>query len=296
MASIASLLDGPPRPRKRALAPAPPGPKRAKHEPSLAALSPRPKAPCGKTAARPPRSPGSPARLAAATATQDRFARSRTVGQTHRDKQRVEYKEMDVEVDILHSETNLLSGLVTTTAAPAGHRAGAHVARVSHADRVVAPPNLAAIVGERALTPALVGGLLELLAARRNMTAAARAPRRRPGLVGPADPARIAAAVEVARDNFAEEAPGGADAGFGALVELHDRMQMFQAENNAADAEDHLDRPPPVPEVPSGRGKGAKKCSRCNKFKSAGSGHGRSKCDDHQLISSRIPYPAPMAP
>lgn len=40
------------------------------------------------------------------------------------------------------------------------------------------------------------------------------------------------------------------------------------------------------------RGEGAKRCSRCNRVKFTGSGHGRSKCDDGYSISSLVPYPA----
>lgn len=40
------------------------------------------------------------------------------------------------------------------------------------------------------------------------------------------------------------------------------------------------------------RGDGAKRCSRCHKYKIAGSGHGRSQCDDGYGISSVVPYPA----
>ncbi len=76
---------------------------------------------------------------------------------------------------------------------------------------------------------------------------------------------------------------------------MHEDWAEFEVMNDHADVEDHLEKPEEADAAEAeatGRGKGPKRCSRCKKLKNAGSGHGRSKCDDHQLISSSIPYPA----
>lgn len=204
---------------------------------------------------------------------------------------------------------------VATRDRPEDHLLTESEARARGMHRLAAPT--VAILGMRYISTSLAVVLLEFLGVRRNLVSSAPDPgrrrRRRGSFRAPPTAAQANEicryAVELFRDDAARFGVANrhefVDAKLGALGIALQRWSEHEKRNNPApfhaDDDDELSDPPSSPTRPDAaefgspgrrRGEGAKKCSRCNRLKFTGSGHGRSKCADGYSISSLIPYPA----
>lgn len=227
-----------------------------------------------------------------------RYHRSRVFGQTHRRNERAAQDARQAGVLALREERTLLQSLVDAGAdwrerpdvAPAPLRA---LARPTHALSAAT----ATALGTDAVSGSVAFGLLALRAARS-------------GLLGRVQPGDADAAVAAAGDAFRAEATGApADlAGvhlqlqFAGLAKCHSTWTKAEAAGfgpaGPSPRSAESDTPGSVrggirSPIRRRRGFGPKKCTRCKKLKSAGSGHGRSSCDDGVSVALNVPYPAP---
>lgn len=249
----------------------------------------------------------------------DRFAKSRSVGQTHRDNEKYFSDTMQKDVEKLRAENVLLFAMLTVNHGQARNGASAHMAALlRNRERAEAAGfhrlsnRAATILGLGVLSGAMAMIMLELIAARRNLIAVSdlntsNRRRRRTTLSAPAQGV-VEGIILAGLDKLRKEGSAfnvvpqyWVDSCLDSLRCAHKNWAEHEQSAGAPIFEDE-----PFSESEAGRsirnrvespkprpGEGPKRCSRCRKFKTAGSGHGRSKCDDHMLISSSIPYPAP---
>lgn len=246
-----------------------------------------------------------------------KYHKSRIFGQTHRNNERALEQRLESEIMALQRERAMLSSLLAHNAIFMDHRASPDSSLSSFSSPSVSQyrlaPKTAAVLGTDAISGTIAATLLEIVSLRRNVippVCDSRTPRRRrSGLVAPPQ-SMYEALFKWARQAFANEFLGSeedrvlyVEQQFRILTNLHSKwaqqerdfgpLSMFP--NNEYQGLSDLTSGP-AQEYPARtrrrKGCGPRRCTRCKKIKHAGSGHGRSNCDDGVSVSRSIPYPA----
>lgn len=228
----------------------------------------------------------------------DKYHRSRAFGQTHRANALAQETRRAVELDDLRREHALLCSLrdraLDLRAVVPPNNASPH-GSAAYGELCSLSPTAAAVLGVPAVDGPTAIALVELTALRRNMVCAGAARERAPPPAGALDTVFRHAAARWA-------SIGGAAHAARRLAELDMLRKRWDAAEAARDAAPaHLSDSPEgdavadEEEADARRGLGPRRCTRCKKVKLAGSGHGRSSCDDGVSVALAVPYPAPPA-
>lgn len=230
--------------------------------------------------------PPTPSRADVNDVRADRYHRSRAFGQTHRANALAQENRRAVELDDLRREHALLRSLLSR-AEDVHIGAAPPPVWTPHTRTHALGARAAAVLGTRELDGTTALALLELTALRRNLTGGVASRERAPPPSPALDNVFRTAAARYSAEN---SAPAHAAARLATLDALRERWDGAEALRDAIDeaVEDEED-------ARARRGLGPRRCTRCKKVKLAGSGHGRSSCDDGVSVALDIPYPAPPA-
>lgn len=224
-----------------------------------------------------------------------KFARSRSFSQTHRDNERLYESETRRAVSDLTAEDALLNSLLSAHNCDDDKENIAFPASPSDTHGLHVSAATAQILGMCTVSPSIAAAMLEFIAARRNYfplnTSSKR--RRRRSLRAATSAEATDVIIRRAIKRFAKESRGGDQA----RREYISRQLQVLSTVHAAWAADEgsgrvpeLDMQESIAEAPDAggylAGPGARRCKRCRQWKTAGSGHGRSKCSDGTLTAT----------
>ncbi len=185
----------------------------------------------------------------------ERLLKSREFGAAHRANVEASIAQQEAELEALRNDHAVLRAVIqhqSSTPIDNNLPVSSATSRVLGADRIC---------------PVIALALLEIIAMRRNILYIN--PQERGSLLE-----NVMALTELNWMNNQQEAR------FDQLEHLHTAWGEAEASiSRYYDASSNSRQPP-------------RRCSRCQKVKLAGSGHGRSACDDGIAVSLSVPYPA----
>jgi len=218
----------------------------------------------------------------------ERFAASRIIGQKHRDKEANTVDNLRAQVDTLLTK-NLALRSSTAKYYSSYSSAEAAMYQYSYPYSYQLSPRSSKVLGSAIgyyWTGAACLILLELIAIRRNLVTFARdaSKRRRKNVLEcPPDPAIY---DRMLRNYYYHYSRMPWDA----VLAAHEKLAKFEADRWGCIVTSSSSAISKTANQQVGE---SKRCSRCRKDKTAGSGHPRSHCDDGLEVCSEIPYEGP---